>query len=96
MNIIERVPRGETLVDVARSCNMNPSAIGRILKNKDKTMEHATSAVPVMSTIISQKQGKVDGGDGKTSQCVDAGSASVLSPVQLSDDSRELKAFMKA
>ena len=96
VNIIERVPRGETLVGVARSCNMNPSTIGRILKNKDKTVEHTTSAVPMMSTIISQKQGKVDGGDGKPSQCVDAGSASVLSPVQLSDGSRELKAFMKA
>lgn len=67
---------------------MNPSTIGRILKNKDKTREHAMSAVPMMLTI-SQKQGKVDGGDGETSQCVDAGSASVLSPVQLSADSRE-------
>ena len=43
---------------------MNPSTIGRILKNKDKTREHTMSAVPMMLTI-SQNQGKVDGGDGK-------------------------------
>ena len=47
---------------------MNRSTIGRILKNKDKTMEHATSAVLMMLTIISKQQGKVDGGDGETSQ----------------------------
>ena len=67
---------------------MNPSTIGRILKNKDKTREHTMSAVPMMLTI-SQNQGKVDGGDGKMSQCVDAGSASVLSPGQLNADSTE-------
>lgn len=51
-------------------------------KIRDKTRESAMSAVPMMLTI-SQKQGKVDGGDGENvSECVDAGSASVLSPVQ--------------
>ena len=64
---------------------MNPSTIGRILKNKDKTREHTMSAVPMMLTI-SQNQGKVDGGDGKMSQCVDAGSASASSPIQLNVD----------
>ena len=66
VNTIERVLRGEMLVDIARS--HESSTIGRILKNKDKTMEHVTSAVLMMLTIISKKQGKVDGGDGETSQ----------------------------
>ena len=88
VNIIERVPRGETLVGVARSCNMNPSTIGRILKNKDKTVEQTTSAVPMMSTIILQVW-KGDGGFGETSQCTGAGSASGSRPAQLIGDLRE-------
>ncbi|XP_021573038.1 tigger transposable element-derived protein 1 [Carlito syrichta] len=58
VKIIERVERGEKMVDVARSYNMNRSTICTILKNKDKIMEHMKSAVP-MSTIISKKRGKV-------------------------------------
>ena len=38
---------------------MNHSTIGRILKNKDKIMEHVKSAVPRMSAILSKKHGKV-------------------------------------
>ena len=41
--IIERVERGKKMV----------------VKNKDKIMEHVKSAVPMMSTIISKKRGKV-------------------------------------
>ena len=59
-----------------------------ILKNKDKITEHVKSSVPIMSTIISKKSGK-NGGDGETSQCVNAGSALVSSPPQLNVDSRE-------
>ena len=39
VKIIERVERGEKMLDVARSYNMNCSTIGIILKNKDKIME---------------------------------------------------------
>ncbi|KFO27277.1 Oxysterol-binding protein-related protein 10 [Fukomys damarensis] len=42
------------MVDVTHSYNGNHSAIGTILKDKDKIVEHVTSAVPVKSTIISQ------------------------------------------
>ena len=38
---------------------MNRSTIGTIPKNKDKIMEHAKSAVPMMLIIISKKLGKV-------------------------------------
>ena len=58
VKIIERVERGEKMVDVAHSYNMNHSTIGTILKNEDKIMEHVKSAVPMMSTIISKKRGK--------------------------------------
>ena len=51
-------------------------------------MEHVKSAVLMMWTVVLKKR-KSDGGDGETSQCVDAGSASALSPSQLNADSRE-------
>ena len=47
------------MVDITRSYNMNCSTIGTVLKNKDKIVEHVKSAVPMMSTIISKKRGKV-------------------------------------
>ncbi|TEA25720.1 hypothetical protein DBR06_SOUSAS2510164, partial [Sousa chinensis] len=50
---------GEKMVDVAHSYNMNRSTIGTILKNKNKVMEHVKSAVPMMSTIIAKKCGKL-------------------------------------
>ncbi|XP_069396411.1 tigger transposable element-derived protein 1-like [Delphinus delphis] len=59
VKIIERVEQGEKMVDVAHSYNMNHSTISTTLKNKDKIMEHVTSAVPMMSIIISKKLGKV-------------------------------------
>ncbi|XP_069396460.1 tigger transposable element-derived protein 1-like [Delphinus delphis] len=58
VKIIERVERGEKVVDIACSYNMNCSTIGTILKNTDKIMEHVKSAVSMMSTIISKKHGK--------------------------------------
>ena len=59
VKIIERVEQGEKMVDIARLYNMNHSTNGMILKNKDKIMEHVKSVVPMMSTIISKKHGKV-------------------------------------
>ena len=59
VKVIERMERGEKMVDVAHSYNMNRSTIGTILKNKDKLMEHVKSAVPMMLTVISKKCGKV-------------------------------------
>ena len=53
------IERGEKMIDIARSYNMNRSTIRTIVKNKDKIMEHVKSAVPIMSTIISKKHGKV-------------------------------------
>ena len=47
------------MVDTANSYNMNHSTIGTVLKNRDKIMEHVKSAVPMMSTIILKKHGKV-------------------------------------
>ena len=38
---------------------MNRLTIGTILKNKDKIMGYVKSAVPIISTIISKKCGKV-------------------------------------
>ena len=46
------------MVDAAPPYNMNRSTMRTIL-NKDKIMEHVKSAVPMMSTIISKKHGKV-------------------------------------
>ncbi|XP_066428508.1 tigger transposable element-derived protein 1-like [Eleutherodactylus coqui] len=40
---------------------MNRSTIGTILKSKDRIMEHVRSSVPMHSTIISKKRGKVIG-----------------------------------
>ncbi|XP_057390086.1 tigger transposable element-derived protein 1-like isoform X2 [Balaenoptera acutorostrata] len=59
VKIIERVERGEKMVDVAHSYNLNRSTIGSIVKNKDKIMEHVKSAMPMTSTIITKKRGKV-------------------------------------
>ena len=59
VKIIERVERGKKMVDISYSYNMNHSTIGTILKNKDKIMGHVKSAVPIMSTIILRKHGKV-------------------------------------
>ncbi|XP_068398055.1 tigger transposable element-derived protein 1-like [Eschrichtius robustus] len=59
VKIIDRVERGDKMVDVAHSYNLNCSTIGTILKNKDNIMEHVKSAVPMMSTIILKKHGKV-------------------------------------
>ncbi|TEA32787.1 hypothetical protein DBR06_SOUSAS4210106, partial [Sousa chinensis] len=43
VKITERVQRGEKMVDVACSYNMNRSTTGVILKNKDKTMKYVKS-----------------------------------------------------
>ncbi|KAG9474251.1 hypothetical protein GDO78_004520 [Eleutherodactylus coqui] len=55
---IKRVERGE-ISDVARSYQMNRSTIGTILKSKDRIMEHVRRSVPMHSTVISKKRGKV-------------------------------------
>ena len=86
VKIIERVDQGEKMVNIAHSYKMNYSNIVTILKNKYKITEHVQSAVVMMSTIILEKREKSDG-DGETSQCLDAASAS--SPTQLNADSRE-------
>ena len=59
MDIIKRLDNGEKMSDVARKFNMNRSTIGTIMKNKEKIVEHVKSAVPMQSTIISKKRGKV-------------------------------------
>ncbi|XP_067566187.1 putative CENPB DNA-binding domain-containing protein 1 [Pseudorca crassidens] len=58
VKIIEKVERGEKMVDITHSYNVNHSTIGTILKNKHKIMEHFKSAVPMMLTIILKKCGK--------------------------------------
>ena len=59
MDIIKRLEKGEKMSDVARKFNMNLSTVGTIIKNKEKIVEHVKSAVPMQSTIISKKRGKV-------------------------------------
>ncbi|XP_045117649.1 tigger transposable element-derived protein 1-like [Portunus trituberculatus] len=59
MDIIKRLEKGEKMSDVARKFNMNRSTVGTIIKNKEKIVEHVKSAVPMQSTIISKKRGKV-------------------------------------
>ena len=59
MDIIRRLDNGENIFDVARKFNMNRSTVGTIMNNKEKVVEHVKSAVPMQSTIISKKRGKV-------------------------------------
>ena len=47
------------MVAITHSYNMNHSDISMILKNKDNIMECVKSAVPIMTTIRSKKDGKV-------------------------------------
>ena len=47
------------MVDIAYSYNTNHSTTGAILKNKDKIMESVKSAVLIMLTKISKKDGKM-------------------------------------
>uniref|UniRef100_A0AAQ5X1R0 HTH CENPB-type domain-containing protein n=1 Tax=Amphiprion ocellaris TaxID=80972 RepID=A0AAQ5X1R0_AMPOC len=57
--IIKKLDAGEKMVSVARAYNMNRSTIGTIYKQKDRIMEHVKGAVPMQSTIISKKRGKI-------------------------------------
>ena len=57
--IITKLDAGERMVSVARAYNMNRSTIGTIYKQKDCIMEHVKGAVPMQSTIISKRRGKV-------------------------------------
>ena len=57
VKIIERVERGEKVVDVARSYTMQRATIGTLLKDKGKIMEHVKSADDVNSKV--KKCGKV-------------------------------------
>ncbi|XP_066958825.1 tigger transposable element-derived protein 1-like [Macrobrachium rosenbergii] len=57
--IIKKLESGEKMVEVARHYNMYRSTIGTIFKNKDRIMEHMKSEVPVQSTIISKRRGKL-------------------------------------
>ncbi|XP_063608853.1 tigger transposable element-derived protein 1-like isoform X2 [Penaeus indicus] len=59
MDIIKRFEKGEKMSAVARKFNMNRSTVGTIIKNKEKIVEHMKNPVPMQSTIISKKRGKV-------------------------------------
>ena len=59
MAIIKKHDGGEKMVNVARTFMMNRSTVGTIYKSKDRIMEHVKSAVPMQSTIISKKRGKL-------------------------------------
>ena len=47
------------MVKVACTFNMNLSTVGTIYKSKDRIMKYMRSAVPLQSTIISKKRGKL-------------------------------------
>ncbi|KAI6658166.1 Tigger transposable element-derived protein 1-like isoform X2 [Oopsacas minuta] len=57
--IIIKLDSGEKMVNVARAYNMDRSTISTIYKCKDRVMEHVKSTVPMLSTIISKKRGKL-------------------------------------
>ena len=76
------------MVDITCSYNTNCSTINMVLKKKDELMELGKSAVLMTSTIKSKKQGRVMEEVQKL-LCVNAGSASVLSPTQLNAASKE-------
>ena len=57
--IIKKLDGGEKMVNVARTFMMNRSTVDTIYKSKDRIMEHVRSAVPMQSTIISKKRGKL-------------------------------------
>ena len=59
VTIIKKLDSGEKMVNVARTFNMNRSTVGTIYKSKDRIMEHVKSAMPMQSTIISKKRGKL-------------------------------------
>ena len=59
VTIINKLNSGEKIVNVARTFNMNHSIVGTIYKSKDRIMEHVKSAVPMQSTIICKKRGKL-------------------------------------
>ena len=59
VTIIKKLDSGEKIVNVARTFNMNCSNVGTIYKSKNRIMEHVKSAVPIQSTIISKKRGKL-------------------------------------
>ena len=61
MAIIKKLDCGEKMVNVASTFNMNRYTVGKIYKSKDHIMEHVKSAVPMQSTIISKKRGKLIG-----------------------------------
>ncbi|XP_067944890.1 tigger transposable element-derived protein 1-like [Watersipora subatra] len=59
VSIIKQLDAGEKMVSVARAYNLNRSTVGTIYKQKDCIMEHVKGAVPMQSTIISKKKGKI-------------------------------------
>lgn len=83
------------MVDITRSRNMNSSAVGALLKSKDKVVEcvEVCCAEDVGQNIAEAWES--DGGDGEPSQHVAAGPAPAPSPTQLNADLRELKVYMK-
>ena len=85
MKIIERVEQGEKMADIAHSYNMN--YLTRHDSKKQKP-DHGTCEVCCASVVDSniKEAWKSDGGVGETSHCVDAGSASASSPIQLNVD----------
>ncbi|XP_068247804.1 tigger transposable element-derived protein 1-like [Palaemon carinicauda] len=59
VGIIKKLDTGEKMVSVARAYNLNRSTVGTIYKQKDRIMEHVKGAVPMQSTIISKRRGKI-------------------------------------
>ena len=86
MEIIERVERGEKVVDVAHSYNM----INSRHRSKEQGQDHGTckSAVPMMLAIIAKKPGNMME-KLLSVRMQDAGSASVSCPIQRNANSRE-------
>ncbi|XP_067944941.1 tigger transposable element-derived protein 1-like [Watersipora subatra] len=59
VSIIKKLDAGEKMVSVAQVYNLNRSTVGTIYKQKDRIMERVKGAVPMQSTIISKKRGKI-------------------------------------
>ncbi|KFD56943.1 hypothetical protein M514_02200 [Trichuris suis] len=59
MDTIERVERGERIIDVGRAHNLNRFTVDTIMKSKDKIKEHSKTPLAMQSKIVSCRRGVV-------------------------------------
>ena len=57
--IIKKIDSGEKTMNVACLFNMSSSTICTVYKNKERIKQHVKSAMPMQSTIITKRRGKL-------------------------------------